>query len=580
MLTHIYIKNFAIIKEIDIDLNDRLNIISGETGTGKSIVIQAINMALGGRGSASFVADGHEKALVQLVFSLSEPERGVISALPEYAHYANGADSPDGTGAPDASSSQSETELVITREFNRSGKSLARINGEIVTLAFLNGLTRHLVDIHGQYDNQTFLDPDKHMGILDNCGGNELAALKERVAALYAEYQSTRSQLVKIRSSHAEFLRKQDFMRFEVSEIDAAGLRPGEDAELSDRLKILQNSEKIFAALSESYEILSASGLDRCRSLMEDIAGFGSVYASISSGLSDSVYALDDICEEIRRSRDSFSFTPDEIDDVVTRLNMIDTMKRKYGGSIESIMEYRDKCMTELEKFENTEDAEKELTQRLAALRRQILSLSEELSALRRAAADMLSADMTAELSELNFANAQFAVDIAPVLNADGAPVISAAGTDRVEFLFNANKGGSLKPLSEVASGGEISRIALAFKRLTNSAEHVPTLVFDEIDTGISGITASVVGRKLHEIAESHQVLCITHLPQIAACGDHQYLIAKDDSNERSYTTISLLSEEDRVHEIARLLGGTNITQTTLASARELLGYSHDKSRG
>ncbi len=567
MLTHIYIKNFAIIKEIDIDLNDRLNIISGETGTGKSIVIQAVNMALGGRGSASFVADGHEKALVQLVFSLSGPERLVIAGIPEYAQYAAGSGDSDCEDA----------ELVITREFNRNGKSLARVNGEIVTLAFLNGLTRHLVDIHGQYDNQTFLDPDKHMGILDSCGGNKLIDIRGRVTALYTEYQSTRAQLLKIRSSHAEFLRKQDFMRFEVSEIDAADLHPGEDAELSDRLKILQNSEKIFAALSESYEILSSSGLDRCRSLMEDIAGYGSDYASISSTLSDSVYALDDICEEIRRSRDSFSFTPDEIDDVVTRLNMIDNMKRKYGGSIKSIMEYRDKCMSELEKFENTEDAEKELTQRLSALRKQILSLSEELSALRRAAADRLSADMTAELSELNFANAQFAVDISTVLNSEGAPAISALGTDKVEFLFNANKGGSLKPLSEVASGGEISRIALAFKRLTNSAEHVPTLVFDEIDTGISGITASVVGRKLHEISENHQVLCITHLPQIAACGDHQYLISKDDSDERSYTTIKLLSDEERVHEIARLLGGTNITETTLASAGELLGYSHEK---
>lgn len=563
MLTHIYIKNFAIIKEIDIDLNDRLNIISGETGTGKSIVIQAVNMALGGRGSASFVADGHDKALVQLVFSLSGPERLVIAAIPEYSQYIATNDYlSDGS------------ELIITREFNKNGKSLARINGEIVTLSFLNGLTRHLVDIHGQYDNQTFLDPDRYMEILDNCGGNKLADIKGHVSALYAEYQSTRAQLIKIRSSHAEFLRKQDFMRFEVSEIDAADLHPGEDTELNDRLKILQNSEKIFAALSECYEILSSSGLDRCRSLMEDISGFGNDYAAISSALSDSVYALDDICEEIRRSRDSFSFTPDEIDVVITRLNMIDNMKRKYGGSIESILEYHDKCISELEKFENTEDIEKELTQNLSSLRKQILLLSEELGNLRREAAAKLSSDMTSELSELNFANAQFAVDISTVLNSEGSPVISALGTDRVEFLFNANKGGSLKPLSEVASGGEISRIALAFKRLTNSAEHIPTLVFDEIDTGISGITASVVGRKLHEISENHQVLCITHLPQIAACGDHQYLISKDDSDERSYTTIKLLSDEERIHEIARLLGGTNITETTLASASELLGYS------
>jgi DNA repair protein RecN (Recombination protein N) len=360
-----------------------------------------------------------------------------------------------------------------------------------------------------------------------------------------------------------------------MNEINAADVRTGEDEELSSQLKMLQNSEKIYSSLSESYEILSASRLERCRVLLEDISEFSEEYSSISSTVNESVYALDDICEEIRRAKDSFSFTPDEIDTVISRLDVLDTLKKKYGGSLEKVLEYRDKCSIELEKFENTEEQEKELTMRLSSLRKKLLSLSEKLSRLRKAAAEKLSADMTSELSELNFANAQFAVNISPNVNSDGMPILSAEGTDVVEFLFNANKGGSLKPLSNVASGGEISRIALAFKRITNAAGSVPTLVFDEIDTGISGITASVVGRKLHEISEKHQVLCITHLPQIAACGDYQYLIARNDSDERSYTTIRLLSEEERIREIARLLGGTNITETTLASAGELLGFSH-----
>lgn len=561
MLTHIYIKNFAIIKEIDIDLNDCLNIISGETGTGKSIVIQAVNMALGGRGNTALIADGQEKALVQLVFALDADERGLLFSIPSYAAYAEG--------------DSEYTELVVSRELNRSGKSLARINGEIVTLSFLSGLTQHLVDIHGQYDNQTFLDPDRHMDILDSFGGVKLASLKAELSAVYDEYQSVRGKLLKIRSGHAEFLRKQDFMRYEVNEIDAAQLRPDEDTELQERLQLLQNSEKIFSALSESYEILSSSELGRCGMLIEEISGFSAEYATFSSALNDSIYALEDICEDIRRARDSVSFAPDEIDSVISRLNMIDMLKKKYGGTIAAVLDYRTRCLKELERFESIEDIERELTQSLSSLKKQILSISEGLGALRREAAKQLSLDMTAELSELNFASAQFAVDINTAVNSEGMPVISASGTDRVEFLFNANKGGSLKPLSDVASGGEISRIALAFKHLTNSSESVSTLVFDEIDTGISGVTASVVGRKLHEIAQKHQVLCITHLPQIAACGDHQYLIAKDDSDERSYTTITKLSEEGRVREIARLLGGTNITQTTLASASELLGYSH-----
>lgn len=575
MLTHIYIKNFAIIKEIDIDLNDGLNIISGETGTGKSIIIQAVNMALGGRANASLVADGHEKAVVQLVFSFENDEFEHIGRLEGYERFFH-SDSPESSDISDNSDTENgKCELVISREINHKGKSLARINGEIVTLAYLNGLTSYLVDIHGQYDNQTFLDPEKHMEILDNFGGQKLLSIKRSVSELYSDYRKKRAELVKLRSNHAEFLRQQDFLRFELNEINSAQLLPGEDEELADRLKILQNSEKIASALNESYEILSASGIDRCRSLLENIAEYGSEYASISSSVSDSVYALDDACEEIRRARDAISFAPDEIDEVINRLNTLDNLKRKYGGSIESVLDYKEKCAAELENFENIDDAEKSLTQNMAMLRRQILEMSEKLSETRRRAASILSKAMTQELSELNFANAQFAVNVSPNVNTDGQPVISAEGTDSIEFLFNANKGGSLKPLSSVASGGEISRIALAFKHITMSEKSLPALVFDEIDTGISGITASVVGRKLHEIAESNQVLCITHLPQIAACGDHQYLISKDDSDERSYTTIKFLSEEERIHEIARLLGGTNITETTLASARELLGFSH-----
>lgn len=559
MLTHIFIKNFAIIRSIDIDLQRGLNIISGETGTGKSIVIHAISVALGGRGSASLIAEGADRALVQLVFSPESAEAERIGSDPELCRFLEGG----------------EQELIISREFQRSGKSLARINGEIVTLGILHRLTDHLVDIHGQYDNQAFLDPERHLGILDSCGGPELRQAKAQVAEIFGEYHSVRNRLLQLRSDRAAFLRKQDYLRFELEEIQNAGLKPGEDAQLEDRLKVLQNSEKIHAALTESYEILSASQLEHCRQLLAGIADYSPQYGALSEALSESVYVLSDLTEELRRCRDGVTFRPEEIDQIMNRLGMMDNLKRKYGGTLEEVLKYAENCSSQLEMYTDSEEEEKQLTSRLSALRKQLAASSEELRRLRRHTAQKLSEDMTAELSELNFADAKFQVVVEPHEKPDGKPVFSAEGADRVLFLFNANKGGTPKPLSEVASGGEISRIALAFKRLTNTAEQVPTIIFDEIDTGISGITASVVGRKLHEISRQHQVLCITHLPQIAACGDYQYLIAKDNSDERSYSTIQMLSEEERIPEIARLLGGSNITETTLASAAELLGFSH-----
>lgn len=554
MLSHIHIKNFAIIKEIDIDLNDNLNIISGETGTGKSIVIQAINMALGGRGSASFVAEGANKALVQLVFSLNKNERKLISDIVN----------------------SSDDDLIISREFNKNGKSLARVNGEIVNLSVLASITKHLMDIHGQYDNQTLMNPENHINIIDSLDQN-IPPIKEKLAKTFSEYRRIKQDLNKIINNRDEFLRRQSFMQHELNEINAADIHAGEDDELAEHLNILQNSEKIFSALSESYEILYNNPLNKSLSLMEGISEYSALYAEISENLAGCVYTISDICDEIRRARDEVSFSPDEIDSIIKRIDLLDNLKMKYGNSLENVIAYRDKCTAELELCENIDGREGELKEKLTIIEKQAVLQSKELSELRKKSGKKLAELMTKELQELNFANAQFDVSFESNKLPSGQPALSANGTDKIEFLFNANKGGTLKPLAEIASGGEISRISLAFERITNDSEGVATMVFDEIDTGISGITASVVGRKMHQIAENHQIICITHLPQIAAAGEHQYLISKDDSDDRSYTTIKLLSDDERVSEIARLLGGDNITEITLASARELLDSFHRK---
>ncbi|MBR5228918.1 MAG: DNA repair protein RecN [Firmicutes bacterium] len=550
MLSRIYIRNFAIIKEVDIDLEEGLNIISGETGTGKSIVIQAVNLALGGRGSSSLIADGSDKAMVQLVFSLSDQEKASIA---------------DKITIPD------DDQLIITREFSRSGRSITKVNGEIVNLPFLNSITSRLVDIHGQYDNQTFLNSENHIRILDSFMSDKISPVKAQVASLFSQYHKHRNTLVKLRAHHSEFLRKQDFMRFELDEILKADIKPGEDEELAKQAELLQNSEKIFSALNQSYEILTSADLQRCIDLIESISSFDKEYAAISSALSENIYLLRDLSEDIRHKRDSVTFEPGQIDSVISRLDLIDKLKLKYGGSIEKIAEYADICQKELDVNENIKEREAELTAEILKIRKEILSLSEKLTLLRKESGLKLTELMTKELQELNFANAQFDIEFDTNQTSTGSPAISDNGTDKIQFLFNANKGGTLKPLADIASGGEISRISLAFKRITSDMDNISTMIFDEIDTGISGITASVVGRKMNQIAKNHQIICITHLPQIAAAGDHQFLISKNDSADRSFTTISSLSREERIREIARLLGGDNITDITLASAEELL---------
>lgn len=556
MLSHIYIKNFAIVREIDIDLEPGFNIITGETGTGKSVVIQAVSTALGGRGSASLVAKGCDKALVQLIFTLTPEERKQILS-----------------GFDDILEDEEE-ELILSRDFHASGKSIARVNGRIVNLSVLSRIASVLIDIHGQYDNQKLLDPDTHMDILDRFAGPELLAVKQDYSTAYDNYMNVRRTLGKLRKEHSEYLRRQDFLRYELEEITSASLIPGEEEELTKRLAFLQNGEKIYSGLSGAYDILYENPLDRCVSFLSGISQYSPVYASYLESVQNCRYTLEDVCGEIRRSRDEVTFEPSEIEEILIRLDMLDRLKRKYGETVEKILEYRDRTAAELETYENIDDRENDLKNQMKASFSIVDALSSKLTQMRTDAALRLSEEMTSQLTELNFRNVQFDVSIRTAADPSGKKLYSPQGCDTVEFFFNANKGAELKPLASVASGGEISRISLAFKCLADVSESSRTMIFDEIDTGISGITASVVGRKMSQLGQSHQILCITHLPQIAAAGDHQYQISKDEDDDSSYTTIRKLDDAQRVAEIARLLGGANVTKTTLASAEELLADS------
>lgn len=541
MINHISIKNFAIIENTEVDFEDGLNIITGETGSGKSIVIEAISLALGSRADTSAIRTGADKAVVQLLGSL------------------------DGE------------EILITREVSAAGKNLCKLNGELVTLAQLNQVCAKLADIHGQYDNQSLLNPEYHQVLLDTYKTDLISPAKAQVSGIFEKFAACRSELSSLLSAEKENARKKDFYQYEVAEIDKADLTPGEDEDLADRISLLQNSEKIFANIEKSYAIMSdeapsvLDGMGSAVRAVEEISGFSKDLESLSQEFSDIYYRLQDLCSELRSVKDGITFSPSELDAAISRMDLIDNLKKKYGNSIEEILEYRDNIAAQLSLIENFDDVKIKLERELITLKKELLAACASLTEIRREVASELEAKIQKELVDLNFHDSRINIAIEPLT----AP--TAEGMDKVEILISTNKGQPLKPLYKVASGGEMSRIMLAFKNIISSYDMIPTLIFDEIDNGISGITASIVGKKLREISREHQILCITHLPQIAACGDHHYRIYKESDDETTFTTVDRLSEDEKVSEIARLLGGTNITETTLQSARELIAGSIDR---
>lgn len=535
MIQHLLIQNFAIIENTEIEFEDGLNIITGETGSGKSIVIEAVSLALGARADSSFVRSGKDKAVIQLAASL------------------------DGQ------------DYVITREISATGKNLCRLNGQLVTLGEISALASRIADIHGQYDNQNLRDPRQHLALVDQYRDAEISPLRAEFDAAYAAYKESRGQLDTLLKSEKESRKQADFYRFELAEIQRVDPSPEEDEELTEQIAILQNSEKIFSAVESAYgpldenEFNVLSSMGNIQSSLESIRNFSREFAETADIFNDAYYGLQDVAARLAGIREQISFRPEELDKLISRLDQIDELKKKYGGSIGDVLAYCDRIQQELSQLENFDELrgtlEQETKQRLRALRTSAAALT----GARQASAEALGQAIESELHDLNFDSARFEIRIS------AAPAISAEGGDEAEILISTNRGEPLKPLIRVASGGEISRIMLAIKNITGTYDKIPTMIFDEIDAGISGITASIVGRKLREISSSHQIICITHLPQIAACGDANYRICKETDANSTYTHVDRLDEEATVDEIARLLGGEIITETTRRSARELI---------
>lgn len=539
MINHIKIQDFAIIENVDVDFSQGLSIITGETGSGKSILVTAISLALGSRADSSYVRNGKEKAIIQLLGEL------------------------DGE------------EILITREINPAGKNLCKINGEIVTLSQLAEKCSKLADIHGQYDNQSLLNPDNHLALIDKYAAEKIEPVKEYYLNTYSIYQKVKKELSDLIALSQEAEKKADYYRYTISEIERVSPLPGEDESLKDRLSILQNSEKIFAGLNEAYEELSGGSgayysIGKAIDNLEAISSYSSTLEDNLSELRDVYYRVEDLNSSFRSLLENLTYEPHEVDETIERLDLILGLKKKYGGGqdqdLSKVLEYKEKIQKELSQIENFDNEKAILKSKFEIAKEELYKQGKILRDLREESANRLCKEVMIQLKDLNFQEASLDVIFT---NLDSP---SPIGMETCELLISTNVGEPLKPLAKTASGGEISRIMLAIKNVSSQFDNIGTLIFDEIDQGISGRTAAIVGGKLKEIAKTRQVICITHLPQIASMSDNAYRIFKESDSSSTFTHVTRLNEEEKIMEIARLLGGEDISETAVQNARELVG--------
>jgi len=548
MLSVLHIENIAVIEQADILFDRGFNVLTGETGAGKSIVIDAISAILGERAYRDMIRTGCDKAFVSAVFT-------GIPALPWFAENQVDYD---------------EQELLVQREVFLDGKNVCRVNGRPVSVALLHRLGMQLINIHGQHDSQQLFDEANHLGYLDL-----FARDGEALGTYQAAYQTvvkTRAEIARLSMDESEKLRRVEALKFQIDEIEAASLKPGEDAKLEERRKLLQNAEKLVTGLNETIGALygdeerdGASGLltEAERSLAR-LGRYDGQLEAAHTKLSELMYAAQDVTEQLRDFREGLSYSGDELEQLEARLDVIHRLRRKYGATCEDILAYLAKAKQELDEIEFADDR---LAQLREALKRQETAAQESALVLRKArqkAAAELSARILGELAQLDMPKVQFSCEFSEI-------PISPVGVDEARFLMSANVGEALKPMSKVASGGELARIMLALKNVLAEQDHVPTLIFDEVDAGVSGKAAQKVAEKLSAVARKKQVLCVTHLAQIAALADTHLYVSKAEREGRTFTSVEALGFEGRRQEIARIIGGAVITETTLKSAEEML---------
>lgn len=545
MLVGLHVKNLALIEQADVEFGTGLNILTGETGAGKSIIIGSVALALGAKASKDMIRRGEEYAYIELIFSVDdEKKREELKRMDVY---------PDDDGL-----------LIISKKITQT-RSISRINDETVTTARLKAVTGKLLDIHGQHEHQSLLHKQKHLEILDEYSWRETESLKRNVAESYRRYLELKGKLDGFSLDEESRKRELDFVKFEIDEIENSALKPGEEEELAAKFRKFSHSQKIMECLQGAYQAVDGDAIGRAYREMESVAAYDERLSGIAAGLSDAESILSDICRSISDYMDEMEFSGEDFKKTEERLDLVRGIMAKYGNSEEAVLKCLEEKKKRLEDLENYEELAFAAKAEFEEQKRVLGLLCGRLSKEREKAAKILESRITEELEDLNFLHVEFRVDVHQTDH------FTAAGSDEVEFLISTNPGSiPPRPLGEVASGGELSRIMLAIKTVLADTDDIPTLIFDEIDTGISGRTAQKVSERLSYIGKKHQVLCITHLPQIAAMADTHFEIKKTVENGVTATKIRKLTENDEVDELARLLGGAEITEKVRENAEEM----------
>ena len=550
MLLNLHVKNLALIKEVDVDFTNGLVVLTGETGAGKSLILGSVNIALGKKVEKDIIRKGAEYALVELTFCI---DSRLKEKLEQYDVYP-----------------EDENIIVVSRKITH-GRSVSKINGETVSLTTLKSVMDLLIDIHGQHDHQSLLYKNTHLQILDKYAGEEVKELKNTISDKYSQYIEIKKELDKFDMDETKRLRECEFAEFEINEIEAANLSLGEDDEVENEFKKLSGSEKIMSSLSDAYQIMGYEGNQGVCECISRVGYDLSEISDIDSKLSDlqkQIYDIDDMCKGLAREIsdyiDEVNYEPQRVAEVEERLNLINHLKLKYGQSIEKILAYKGEKQAYLDSLNNYNLMREETKTKLDKEMSELVVLCDKLSSLRKKYAIKLEETVVKALEDLNFLSVKFKINVSKKEN------VSANGQDEVEFLISTNPGEEVKSLAKVASGGELSRIMLAIKSILAGEDEIDTMIFDEIDTGISGKTAQMVADKLMGISKEHQVICISHLAQIAAMADSHYLIEKNTDDESTETNIYRLSREDSIKELVRISSGGEITETAIKHATEM----------
>ncbi|MCR8928340.1 DNA repair protein RecN [Priestia megaterium] len=565
MLAELSIKNFAIIDELSVSFEKGLTVLTGETGAGKSIIIDAISLLLGGRGSSEFVRHGTDRAEIEGLFLFDEEQHPSHEKAKQV-----GLEVEDGM-------------IVLRRDITTNGKSICRINGKLVTLAILREVGQTLIDIHGQHEHQDLMNQDRHLTLLDQYGGEKVEEALTEYREVFSRYTSLKKQLDQLTENEQQMAHRLDLIQFQLDEIKAANLQLNEDEELNEERLKISNFEKIYTSLNDAYNALHGEhqGLDWVGVAMnhtEDISSLEKNYAEISEIISSSFYQLEDASYKIRQQLDLLEFDPKRLDFIEARLNEINHLKRKYGQSVDEILEYAAQIEDEIDRIENRDTHVSKIKEELNSVAQDLLVEANNVSAIRKKLAQELTDSIHHELQELYMAKTVFQIKFS-VVNAGKNDVevngerikFTKDGIDNVEFYISTNPGEPLKPLAKVASGGELSRIMLALKSIFSKHQGVTSIIFDEVDTGVSGRVAQSIGEKIHAISVDSQVLCISHLPQVAAMADTHLFIAKEIKGDRTTTSVLPLTLDEKVKEIGRMIAGAEITSLTKEHAKELL---------